>query len=972
MNGNGAFFWLSGGRRGAEIISMLGSLGFLPGHRGKARSRRSAGGALYVCSLRVVRTLMPGLLPIVMVFASSAQDVDFDVSHRVIRQGETLTCSNDTVPGLDPIVSWEWDFGDSGTSTDETPAHVYASPGQYTMSLTAYTASDSVTETKTGFVIVLGPGAPVIVNEYLASNDSILQDEDGDYSDWIELYNATDDPVSLLGWGLTDNESRPDKWLLPDVTIAPGGFLVVFASDKDRTTVPGELHTSYKLDADGEYIALVQDPSVPIVAYAYPAREQRTDVSYGLVGMDTGLPAPELHGFMETPTPGAPNAYDTAQADEATIPVLSHIHGHYDAPFNLSLAATEPGAEIYYTQDGSLPNQVSGTLYTTPISVTENSVIRAIAYAPGHIASKVATATYIIGASNLEKSLPALCVVGDPAKHLWAPDGLMVINGGYYDGSGKWKPLNPGDSNSFLEHGSEWERTISLEYFDPAGAPASPELLGFQEDCGIRVHGSKGRREGYRIAATIQDPWDDYRYKISFRYYFRDEYGNSRLAYPLIPNANLSSLKNIVMRAGTDDPYNPFIKDELSRRIMAQMGNVTSMGTFIHFYLNGYFKGYYNPVERYVEDFFQHAYESDEGWDIIKGTDEAENDRRELVEGDWDAWFALNDFAANNDLSNPANYATIATMVDIDNFIDYLIIECYGANFDWPRNNWYMARERSADPELSRWRFYVWDMEMCYYSVTDSAEDFTVESYSDNPFHLTDGWTFLRAPGTNRDTSPIAKLYQALRANADFRAAWEARATALLGPGGILGTANVTAQFDDLYDEVNGVVRFQPMNTFIRDVWAVERPEWLLYWFAEEGLMPTHGNDDLDGDGLTGVEEIALGTDPGEPDSDGDGLDDGDEVNVVLTDPMDSDSDDDLLPDGWEVVCGFDPNSDAGEDGADGDPDMDTYTNLEERDAGTNPRDGESYPGKAVPVGGASALVLMAAILLALGAMRKR
>ncbi len=936
---------------------MLGSKCDFIGRCGNAHSGSPSGRAAYSDSRRVFRWLIPFLFPVALAFQLEAQDVDFNVSHRVIRQGETLTCSNGTVAGVEPVLGWDWDFGDGGTSTDESPTHVYGAPGQFTVSLTAITASDSVTESKAGYVIVLGPGAPVIINEYLASNSTGLQDQFGKYSDWIELYNATDDPVSLAGWALTDDELNPNKWPLPNVTIAAGGFLVVFASDKNLTTVPGELHTNFKLDADGEYVALVQNPSIPIVASAYPAREQRTNVSYGLVGLDTGLPEPEVHGFMSTPTPGAPNAYDTAQADQTTPPTLSHDHGHYDSSFDLTLTTTEPGASIYYTEDGSLPNQSSGTLYTAPIPVSANKAIRAIAYEPGYLGSKVITATYIIGASEKEKSLPALCVVGDPQKDLWAPDGIMVIDGSF---------------NSFTQHGDEWERRISMEYFDPSGAQASPERIGFQEDCGIRVHGSKGRREGYLIAPTITEPWNDYRYKISFRYYFRDEYGNSRLAYPLIPNSNLTSLKHIVMRAGTDDPYNPFIKDEISRRLIAQMGNVTSKGTFVHFYLNGYFKGYYNPVENYTEDFFQSVHGSTSGWDVVKGTDEAENDRRELVEGDWDAWFALNDYAQNNDLSNPANYATIATMMDVDNFIDYLIIECYGANFDWPRNNWYMARERSSNPNLSRWRFYVWDMEMSYYAKSDSAEDFTVESYADNPFHLTDGWTFLRAPDTNRDNSPIAKLYQALRANETFRAAWEARATALLGPGGVLGRANVQAKYDALYNEVNNVLLQQPMNTFIRDTWAVERPEWLLYWFAEEGLMPTHGNTDTDGDGLTGVEEIALGTHPDNPDSDGDGLTDGEEVNQRLTDPMDSDSDDDLLPDGWEVGHGLNPNSATGDDGASGDPDMDTYSNLDEYNAGTDPQSNESFPPESVPVMGAGALALTAATLIALGALRKK
>lgn len=858
----------------------------------RGRSGASSGKAPSSRTVQVVRALGLCLLVLMVALGSGAQDVDFDVSHRVIRQGETLSFINQTVPGSLPITGWEWTFGDGRSSTIEAPDHAYGAPGQFTVSLTALTASGDTSVTKTNFVIVLPPGAPVIINEFLASNHIGLLDEDGQASDWIELYNATDDAVSLLGWALTDNELVFNKWLLPDVTLNPGGFLIVFASDKNRSTVPGELHTNFKLDADGEYLALVQDPSVPTVAHAYAAREQRSDVSFGLVGMDTGLLEPELYWFMEEPTPGAPNAFDSGRADEATPPVLSHVHGHYSAAFSLSLTGTEPGAQVYYTTDGSLPSQVDGTLYGSPIPITENTAVRAIAYAPDHIASKVVTATYIIGASDVQKSLPSLCVVGDPEKDLWAPDGIMVINGGYYDDSGEWQPLTSEDFNSFLQHGDEWERKISLEFFDPDGAPASPELLGFQQDCGIRIHGSLGRRLKYRIADTIDDPWSDYLYKKSFRYYFRDEYGEARLHYPLIPNANLASFKNIVMRAGTDDPYNPFIKDELSRRLMRQMGNVTCAGSFVHFYLNGYFKGYYNPVERYVEDFFQGVYGSEEAWDVVKGTDEPEFDRRELVDGDWDAWFALNDFAQNNDLSDPANYATIATMLDIDNFIDYLIIECYAANFDWPRNNWYMARERSADPDLSRWRYYVWDMEMCYYAMSDTAEEFTIESYMDNPFHLQDGWTFLRAPGTNRDTSPPAKLYQALRENDDFKAAWKVRANELLGPGGILSTDNVQAQFDALYDEVNAVLLYQPMNTFIRDVWAVERPAWLLYWFAQEGLMPispgmpgdVNGDDRVDALDIQLCINAALGLDVGtaQTDQNSDGQTDAIDIQLVI------------------------------------------------------------------------------------------
>ena len=783
----------------------------------------------------------------------------------------------------------------------ENPTHTYTTPGHYTVSLTAYSGSGDVTETKTDFMIVLELGAPVIINEFVASNMTGLQDEDGDYSDWIELYNASDTSVSLLGWAITDDEFVPGRFLLPNESIAPGDFLIVFASGKDRAVAASELHTNFKLNADGEYLALVQDPGIPTIAHEYPEREQRSDISFGLVDFDGGLLEPEVYAFMEVPTPGATNDYDSAKSNEATPPSFSHIHGHYDLSFNLSISGIEAGVQIYYTDDGSLRNEIGGTLYTVPIPITENTVIRAITYAPDHIGSRVTTATYIIGSSTVQKNLPTLAVVGDPDTDFWGPNGILYDDGGV--------------NNSFVEHGRAWERKISLEFFDPLGAESSPELIGFQQDAGIRIHGSKGRREGYLVAPTIDDPWDIRRNKKSFRYYFRDSYGDGRLDYPLIPDSNVSGLKHVVMRAGNDDHENPFIKDEMSRRLMAQMGTITAKGSFVHFFLNGYFKGYFNTTERYTLDFFQRSHASDFDWDIIKGTDESENDRRELVEGDWVEWLALRDYIGPEvslvDLTNPSNYATLESKVDIDNLIDYLILETYGANVDWPQNNWYMARERSANPELNRWRFYIWDMEMCYYELGDPSW-ITVDQYSDNPFHLENGWTFLRADGvvTDRDESPLALLYQALRLSPTFQAAWEARAIELFGPDGVLSTANVQAQFNELYTIVNPGMSPQTMNTFIHDTWAVERPAWLLYWFTQEGLMPTSLNADSDIDGLTGIEEILLGSDPDVDDTDGDGLTDGEEVNTHLTDPLDADTDDDGINDGSEIDLGTDPDDD--------------------------------------------------------------
>src|SRR5438067_8722783 len=81
------------------------------------------------------------------------------------------------------------------------------------------------------------------ISEFMASNQSTLADEDGDYSDWIELHNPDTTAVNLDGWFLTDNGSKKTKWMLPAVTLPPDGFLVVFASNKNRRDPGKRLHT---------------------------------------------------------------------------------------------------------------------------------------------------------------------------------------------------------------------------------------------------------------------------------------------------------------------------------------------------------------------------------------------------------------------------------------------------------------------------------------------------------------------------------------------------------------------------------------------------------------------------------------------------------------------------------------------------------------------------------------------------------
>lgn len=124
-------------------------------------------------------------------------------------------------------------------------------------------------------------GAPVI-NEFMAANTQTLADEDGAYSDWIEIYNPDAAPVNLAGYSLTDASDTPQKWVFPSITLPAGGYRVVFASGKNRTNPAGTLHTNFSLAAGGEYLALIAPGGAVVQEFAPAFPKQQDDLTYGL------------------------------------------------------------------------------------------------------------------------------------------------------------------------------------------------------------------------------------------------------------------------------------------------------------------------------------------------------------------------------------------------------------------------------------------------------------------------------------------------------------------------------------------------------------------------------------------------------------------------------------------------------------------------------------------------------------------
>ncbi len=219
----------------------------------------------------------------------------------------------------------------------------------------------------------------------MASNTTTLADEDGAFSDWIELFNPDSTAVNLAGWYLTDSATNKTKWQLPSVTIPAGGYLVVFASDKNRRDPAGRLHTNFSLNADGEYLALIKPDGLAIASDFSPKfPELQANVSFGFPsGTTSGTPV-----FLERATPGAANSATRPATITETV-TFSRAAGPFDAPFSLALTGAASTQQIRYVVVPSATGATapeptaSSTLYTGPISITNSVVVRATVFATG-------------------------------------------------------------------------------------------------------------------------------------------------------------------------------------------------------------------------------------------------------------------------------------------------------------------------------------------------------------------------------------------------------------------------------------------------------------------------------------------------------------------------------------------------------------------------------------------------------------
>ncbi|MCP4456160.1 MAG: hypothetical protein GY809_32280, partial [Planctomycetes bacterium] len=335
--------------------------------------------------------------------------------------GETVTLQWTTrfaethviTPGLGDMTS----YTNHGTGRFEFQAQ-----GSATFTLSAGNAVDTATA-QTSLEMVQ-PADHLVISEFMADDDATLPDEDGDFTGWIEIHNPTPVSINLRGHYLTDDDSDPWKWAFPNLDLGPDGYVVVFASGKNRTDTAVASHTNFRLSNDGESLALVGPGPTVLHAFSPVYPPQRRDISYGLLGADTDI---EL--FMGLPTPGRKN--------DATPPAprpvqFSRASGMFTQPFSVTLSPGEPGAMILYTLDGSVPDALNGQVYTTPLSIEGTTQVRAVTVLDERL-SPVTAARYVHMHEDLahySSSLPILVIEnfggGDIPQKGWSGSGAGV------------------------------------------------------------------------------------------------------------------------------------------------------------------------------------------------------------------------------------------------------------------------------------------------------------------------------------------------------------------------------------------------------------------------------------------------------------------------------------------------------------------------------------------------------------------
>ncbi|WP_035612084.1 lamin tail domain-containing protein [Haloferula sp. BvORR071] len=716
-------------------------------------------------------------------------------------------------PGLPTQTTLSW-IVDNTTSLSISPtvgvvpgpsgSFIVAPATATTYTLTATRGAASVQSTAT-----IGVDAfftPPRINEIAASNDGSFEDENGEDSDWIEIRNPNTYSLNLKGAHLTDRSNQPQRWTFPDAMVPPNGYLVVFASSKDRAEKGSELHTNFSLSDEGEYLGLNAPGGSPAwseFAPSFPAQKE---------GVGYGYPGSGPLGYLTPATPGAANPA-TAKTGFVAEPVFSKRRGFYSSAQGVTLSCATAGATIRYTTNGTQPTESNGSTFTTPLSLSNTTILRAAAFAPNFVPSRVETNTYIFPAGVIASSVMRTSITQNPtygpemsAALLDLPSMSLVAPG----------PLD-----------GDIETAASIEFLDPALTTNGglPTIVAPAANAGVKYFGGA---------------FTDFE-KKNFRLAFRGIYGDGKLNGNLFPDRKdgwlpADSFDSIELRSGSHDMWmrgfylsNPFTDD-----IVGEMGSMQAHGRMVHLYLNGVYHGVYHLRERWGAAMASSYlggdkadYESINGNLNVGGWAEGS-----FYDGDGTAWERIK--------AMRSDYPSIAKYVDVDNYLDYMIMWMFGN-----AENEYRTTGPWREDGGSGFKFMLNDADG-WLSVNESNQVAAWDGSQNNTARAGS------IPGRDNGDGPASLLSAWLQSGGnDFKIRFADRIHRHLGPGGALSPERNAARLTTmanafarphLAESARWNFRTPDGWNGARDVclnqWLPTRTQTVLTQFRNAGFVP--------------------------------------------------------------------------------------------------------------------------------------
>ena len=536
--------------------------------------------------------------------------------------------------------------------------------------------------------------------------------------------------------------------------------------------------------------------------------------------------------FFREPTPNAANT--TAGYGPASPKVSFSVpHGYKTEAFDLTLSCVDdPSAAIYYTLDGTSPTS-SSTPYTGPIHISATTCIRAAVPQEGCVLQQDAAATYLFLDDILQQT-SGVVPAGFPSTTINSQVMRYGMNQSIVNGADRDRvlrgftntvstlslvidPRNLFDPvegiyvNAKACDGREWERTTMVEQIDPTN-----DANGFSTAGGIRIRGAFSRNPQYP--------------KHSLRLFFRNDYGDGPLEFPLFGDEGASKFKKVDLRTsqnyawanGTDSTYkkDTFIHEVFARDTQRDMGELYTRSRYYNLFINGHYWGLYQTQERGDEDFAETYNGGDaDMYDVIKTSQPGYVTG--ASEGTIDAWEALWNMAVNEGFSgaysnnyrkamgqNPdgSRNPEYPVYLNPTNLMDYIINFHYMVDYDSPAasskaNNLYAVRDRDDnDDGLKSQGFYF-----LRHDAEHTMGKHANSEYSDNPTGY--GTTEAHSNFSKLEAFNPAELHYKLCANPEYKMAFADRFYKhCLAQGGALTVPEATKRFQSRMAEIDDVI----------------------------------------------------------------------------------------------------------------------------------------------------------------------